>query len=157
MATRPQLSAPVPSLGCSKDWLLGCYYRRHHAAFSYRECGCWKQFTALFLIDRATRRAAIEIFYSRNQFVIVPWHARHQPALSTPERVEASLSLRSVVLAYAICRLRALEIVFPPFEGDYLTSDLAGYQDWASTIPPLAEHAYPHKPHPQGLDVRRTL
>jgi hypothetical protein len=74
------------------DSLSGCYCRRYHAASSQR-CKCWEPPSALFLVDRATQRDALAVFYSRNQFVVVPRSGCHQPAPSTPERVEASLLL----------------------------------------------------------------
>jgi hypothetical protein len=125
--------------GCIK-WWTGCLCRRYHAAFS-PTCKCWEPPSALFLVSHAMRRCALEIFYSRNQFVLDPQEGRRTPVHSTPERVEASLFLRDLMPVSAIHHLRSLEIVFPPFEGDYLPSDSAGYRDWITTISYLAEHA----------------
>lgn len=150
----------------SRLW-LGRYCQ--HAAFSER-CKCWLPSTALFLVDHAMRRIALEIFYSQNRFIVVPLHGRYQLAPSTPDRVEASLFLRDVVPAHAVHHLRSLEIVFPEFEGDYLAADSPGYQDWLSTISCLAEYANLPKltlkvrmldvfriPYREGLDRQRTI
>ncbi|KAL1988385.1 hypothetical protein VTN96DRAFT_10068 [Rasamsonia emersonii] len=125
-----------PQRACGR--FLGCYCRRYHAAFS-PTCKCWEPPSALFLVNHAVRNVALEVFYSRNRFIVMPRHGL-QPVHSTPPQVEASLFLKNFMPTSAIFHLRSLEIVFPPSEDGYLHSDSWGYQDWLSTLSHLARH-----------------
>ena len=130
---------PARSPGSCMDSWEGCYCSRYHAAFSSK-CHCWSPPSALFLVNRDMRKDATEIFYSKNYFVILPRGGYYEPALATPDRVEASLFLARVP-SYVVRYLRSVEIVFPAFEEDYLRSDEKGYQDWLNTIDYIAKHA----------------
>jgi hypothetical protein len=52
----------------------------------------------------------------------------------TPSRLEASIFLTSTVPPNALRFLRFLEVVFPPFDENYLHLDELAYQDWLRTI-----------------------
>lgn len=125
-----------PQRVCSR--FLGCYCRRYHAAFSQR-CKCWEPPSALFLVNRAIRNTALDVFYSRNGFIVIPRNGL-KPLHSAPPYVEASLFLRNFMPTSAIFHLRSLEIVFPPSEEEYLHFSSFGYQDWVSTLAHLAQH-----------------
>jgi hypothetical protein len=48
-----------------------CFCRRRHAAYS-SACHCWAPPTSLFLVCRALRDEAGEVFFSQNRFIITP-------------------------------------------------------------------------------------
>lgn len=123
---------------CMDSW-EGCYCARYHAAFSSK-CHCWSLPSALFLVSRDMRKDAMEVFNSKNHFIIIPRGGCYEPAQATPDRVQPSLFL-SHVPSYAVRYLRSVEIVFPPFEKDYLRVDENGYQDWLDTIDYIAKNA----------------
>jgi hypothetical protein len=85
------------------------------------------------------RRTALDIFYSSNRFIIKSCNKSYKSPRLPAGRIEASLFLQGLVPTYTIHRLRSIEVVFSPFEINYLSS--ARYNDWLSTISHLAKHA----------------
>ena len=63
----------VPFDCCKKctDTLEVCCCSLYHAAFS-SECICWRMPISLFLVSHRVRELATHIFYSRNNFVVLP-------------------------------------------------------------------------------------
>jgi hypothetical protein len=123
--------------GCPR--FLGCFCSRYHAAFSQR-CQCWRPPSALFLVSRDMRYAALEIFYSRNEFIVFPRNS-FDSADPSCNKVEASLFLQDFVPQCAVYHLRSLDIMFSLFSGDYILSNSEGYQSWVSALSYLAQHA----------------
>lgn len=116
---------------------VGCFCRRHHAAFSQR-CRCWSPPTSLFLASKRFRQEALSVFFSKNRFIILPsgpdTHIMCEPVASTPTRLEISTFLMNVVPPEALTYLRNVNVIFPPFHGEYLLKSEPGYQDWCQTI-----------------------
>jgi hypothetical protein len=113
---------------------IGCFCRRYHAAFS-STCRCWCVPTYLFLVCKRLREDAQEVFFSRNRFVVTSSERfPTMPILSTPPRLEVSLFLREALPSHTLGLLRFLEIVFPPFDHDYLRTGSSAHKDWLQTI-----------------------
>lgn len=112
---------------------IGCLCQRYHAAYS-SSCHCWSPPTSFFLVCRMLHEDAQAVFFKKNRFIITPAAGCFEPAEETPSRLEASIFLRDVIPFSALCFLRFIEMVFPPFEGDYLRADEPAYQDWLDTI-----------------------
>jgi hypothetical protein len=110
-----------------------CFCHRRHAAYS-STCHCWVPPMSLFLTCRALRDHAKEIFFSKNRFIITPSENCDKPATHTPESLEAFKFFAEVVPRDALRFLRFVEIVFPPFEEDYLRPDEPAYSEWLQTI-----------------------
>lgn len=145
---------------------VGCFCRRYHAAFSSK-CHCWSPPTSLFLVCRPLLEDARAVFFMRNRFVITPSGGCNRPAESTPSRIEASIFLTDVVPSNALRFLRFLEVVFPPFDKDYLRPQEPAYQDWLQTIDHIKEKLHlpmltlrvymaDHLPNGQGVTPFRN-
>ena len=114
---------------------LGCFCRRFHAVSSSSSmCRCWSPPTSLFLVCHEILDAARMIFFSNNRFIITSSNGPTAIAKTTPERLEASVFLRDVVPFTSLRWLRSVELVFPPFEDDYLRATEPAYSDWLQTI-----------------------
>ena len=124
---------------CWEHSHIGCFCRRFHAAFS-SNCHCWSPPTSLFLVSRLLLEGAQEVFFKRNRFVITPSAGCNHPATHTPNRLEASVFLTDVVPCPALRFLRFLELVFPPFEHDYLGPHEPAYKDWLQTLDHVKQH-----------------
>ena len=74
------------------------------------------------------------LFFSNNRFIITSSNGPDAIAKTTPERLEASIFLRDVVPFTSLRWLRSVELVFPPFEDDYLRATEPAYSDWLQTI-----------------------
>lgn len=98
-------------------------------------CHCWAPPTSLFLVCKELQQDAQAIFYAKNRFVIVPpLEECYRPVKSTPERLEVSIFLRDIMPPKALCFLKFLDVVFPPFYDDYLGNYEPAYQEWLQTI-----------------------
>jgi hypothetical protein len=132
-------------------------------AFSFsHKCICWSPPTSLFLVCRALQADVQAVFFMRNRFVITPSNGCTRVAECTPSRLEASIFLTRTVPPNALRFLRFLELVFPPFDEDYLRLDEPAYQDWLQTIdyvgdklclPTLTLRIYMADHDPCGYDV----
>lgn len=116
---------------------VGCFCRRHHAAFS-QKCRCWSPPPPLFLVSKRFRQEALSVFFAKSRFIILPTgpntHNICEPVASTPTRLEISTFLKNVVPSEALNYLRTVNIVFPPFHNDYLLKSEPVYRDWCQTI-----------------------
>ena len=119
---------------CWKTSRFGCFCRRSHAVSSSSMCHCWSPPTSLFLVCHAILDAARMIFFSNNRFIITSSNGPNAIAETTPERLEASVFLTDVVPFTSLCWLRSVELVFPPFEDDYLRATEPAYSDWLRTL-----------------------
>ncbi|KAF8890290.1 hypothetical protein CPB84DRAFT_1963902 [Gymnopilus junonius] len=65
------------------DAAEACCCNVNHAAFSSVQCTCWSFTTALFEVSREIRQEAMEIFFSKNKFLIEeqPWPFDGQPGM----------------------------------------------------------------------------
>ena len=109
---------------------FGCFCRRFHATSSSSSmCHCWSPPTSLFLVCQAILDAARTVFFSSNRFIITSSDGPNTIAETTPDRLEASVFLTDVVPFTSLCWLRSLELVFPPFEDDYLSVTEPAYSD----------------------------
>ena len=97
-------------------------------------CHCWSPPTSLFLVCPAILDAARTVFFSSNRFIITSSNGPNAIAETTPDRLEASVFLTDVVPFTNLCWLRSLELVFPPFEDDYLSVTEPAYSDWLQTL-----------------------
>ncbi|KAB8437444.1 hypothetical protein FH972_025122 [Carpinus fangiana] len=123
----------VAPLRCCFLQHMGCFCPRFHASYP-EECNCWSPPTPIFLASRALKADAEEIFYRLNRFIIThPGGTTYIPK-RTPDRLEGSIFLTDVVPFAHLHHLRFLELVFPPFEDDYIQSREPAYQDWIDTI-----------------------
>ena len=120
---------------CCKTSRFGCFCRRFHAvSSSYSMCHCWSPPISLFLVCHAILDAARMVFFSNNRFIITSSNGPNAIAETTPERLEASVFLTDVVPFTSLCWLRSVELVFPPFEDDYLRATDPAYSDWLRTL-----------------------
>lgn len=116
------------------DRTCGVFCRSYHAAFS-SACHCWSPPRHLFLACQTQREEAQAIFFAKNRFIVTPGREfQESPATSSSERLSCSTFLTDIVSSNALQFLRFLELVFPPFENDYLRRDEPAYQDWLRTI-----------------------
>ena len=138
-------------------WLVGCFCRRRHAAFSTTDtCTCWSPpGPNLFLVCRALYKEAQLVFFSGNRFIVHDFYAA--PAYKLPElpleddpwgegpwpsrepypyeRFAASHFLRDVMPTDCIAHLRFLELVFPPYyPPTWPETDHPAMQDWRKTV-----------------------
>ena len=118
---------------------FGCFCPRSHAA-SLSTCKCWRPPTALFLVCRALTEDAREIFFMKNKFIITPSTRYYFQADQTPTRLEVSRFLTEIVPMDKLQFLRSLDIIFPPFEEDYLRPHEPAFQDWLQTITYIEKH-----------------
>ena len=119
----------------------GCYCRASHAAFSNIEpCKCWAAPTALFLINKAFKQDALQVFLGSNRIVIAPEGGRPwQGVESSPPRLPISIYLSDIVPEDALQFLRKIEIVFPALGEkilftSYCLSRSAEWEDWVQTL-----------------------
>jgi hypothetical protein len=121
----------------------GCYYRRYHSAFSFSpKCSCWSPPTSLFLVCRAMQGDVQAVFFMKNRFIITPVEGCTSVPESTPSRLEISVFLRNTVPSNALGFLKFIELVFPPFDEDYLRPHEPAYQDWLQTIDYVKDKLY---------------
>ena len=118
---------------CSATLGVGCFCRRFHAVSS-SICHCWSPPRSLFLVCRDILHDARKIFFSSNRFIITSSKGPNDIAEGTPQRLEASVFLTNVVPFTSLRCLRSVELVFPPFEEDYLRATDPAYSDWLQTI-----------------------
>ena len=123
----PHLHHSCQFRNCWQYSQSGCFCRSLYAAFSF-QCHCWSPPTALFLVCKSLLKDAQAIFFMRNRFVITP------SAECTPTRLEVSTFLTDVVPCFALCHLRFLEVVLPPFDEDHLRLHEPAYQEWLRMI-----------------------
>ncbi len=134
----PHLHHACQFRNCWEYSNIGCFCRRYHAAFSSK-CHCWSPPSSLFLVCRALLEDAQAVFYMRNRFVITPSAGCSRAATTTPTRLEASIFLMDVVPSKSLYFLRYLEVVFPPFDEDYLRPNEPAYEEWLRTIDHIKE------------------
>ena len=96
-------------------------------------CHCWSSPTNLFLVCRAMREHAQATFFAFNRFIIAPSSGCHSRAEGTLARLEISLFLSDVMLRTALCWLRFLEVVIPPFNEYYFRAYEPAHQEWLQT------------------------
>lgn len=118
-----------------------CFCRRYHSAYTSR-CNCWSPPLSLFLVCRTLREESQTIFFKKNRFVITPARGYKRVADSTSTRLEISIFLTEVVPPNAVGFLTYLEVVFPPFDTDYLRLRESACQDWLQTIDYVREKLY---------------
>ena len=118
-----------------------CFCRRYHSAYSSK-CNCWSPPTSLFLACHALREDAQAIFFMKNRFVITPSKGSNSVADGTPTRLEVSIFLTKIVPPDVLGFLTFLEVVFPPFDEDYLRPNEPAYQDWLQTIDYVKDKLY---------------
>lgn len=133
----------LSSWTCWNDsWNRGCFCRAYHSAYSSSIfCYCWAPPTPLFLVCKAIRQDALQVFYSCNHFVIAPDcvdFERLGVVDVAPERLAPSIFLREVIPQEALRHLRRLDFVFPAF-GDtkavaYCATNSGCQQDWLSAL-----------------------
>ncbi|RFU27852.1 hypothetical protein B7463_g8506, partial [Scytalidium lignicola] len=138
-----------------------CFCRRYHSAY-WSKCNCWTPPTSWFLACHALRKDAQAIFFMKNRFIITPAKGCNRVADGTPARLEVSVFLTKIVPPNALCFLTYLEVVFPPYDEDYLRSCEPAYLDWLQVIdyvkdklylPTLTLRIHMADHYPSGQDV----
>lgn len=112
----------------------GCYCSRYHSASSRKHCRCWRPPSPLFLVSKALRDDAQEVFFTQNRFIVAPVDGYGDPAKTVLERFEASIFLQDIIPPHFIPRLRFLEFVFPPLDEEYISPRCSALDDWDNTI-----------------------
>lgn len=111
----------------------GCFCSRYHSVSS-THCRCWRPPIPLFLVCKALRDDAQDVFFIQNRFIIAPIDGYGNPAKPVLERFEASIFLQDIMPIHFLSRLKFLEIVFPPLDEDYISSRGLALHDWDNTI-----------------------
>ncbi|GAO16502.1 hypothetical protein UVI_02010910 [Ustilaginoidea virens] len=115
----------------------GFFCAQRHSSFS-QHCHCWCPPTALLLCSRRLREEALGVFFRSNRFTVVPKNGCTLPVRKVQDepddRLEASIFLRNVVPFQALSYLRFLEIVFPPFDYEFLPPNHTAYRDWIELL-----------------------
>lgn len=122
----------------------GFFCQMYNCGFS-RHCHCWSPPAALFLSSRALRDEALATFFGNNRFVVVPTRGCPLPAYGTADRLEVSIFLREVVPVQALPCIQFLEIVFLPFDGNFLAPNEPAYQDWIELLDFLSDKLTPSR------------
>lgn len=140
----PEIHSSICQIrNCARFLNNGCFCQRYHAAFS-PICNCWCPPIPLFLVSRSFHALAQHVFFSKNHFVIMPFGGVYYEApKSTPLQFEASVFLRDVVPSRLLHLLKFLEVVIPPADPDYMSSESSAYKDWDKTISYLQRTLYP--------------
>ncbi|CAK7213027.1 hypothetical protein SBRCBS47491_001663 [Sporothrix bragantina] len=122
-----------------------CTCRRFHGSYS-TSCKCWTPPVALFLVSRRVHDLAMDVFYGRNRFVVMPKGGRLD--LETFEHCAPGLPRRSLLEPFLAAvpeqahkRIRFLGLLIPPFATGTV---LPGPQDkrtlaWGHTLRLLQE------------------
>jgi hypothetical protein len=118
-----------------------CFCPKVHAAFSSHHmltpCHCWQSPLSFFLVSRAFRSAALQIFFSKNRFVITAYQGHFsgnshtirdgEPVTEEVKSLESHDQARlelgqflRVIPREALQHLRRLGAVFTPFDQFYL-------------------------------------
>ncbi|KAI0125433.1 hypothetical protein BJ170DRAFT_637582 [Xylariales sp. AK1849] len=162
----PEVHYACQFRNCWENSNVRCFCRRYHSAYT-SSCNCWSPPTSFFLVCHALRKDSQAVFFKKNRFVITPAHGCNRVANNTPSRLEISLFLTEIMPPDAIGFLRFLEVVFSPFDTDYLRFHEPAYQDWLQTIdyisdklhlPTLTIQVYmaDHYPNGQGVTPFRN-
>ena len=124
----------------------GCFCRSFHAAHStVFNCTCWAPPTSIFLVNRAMRTEAMDVFYRRNKIIIAPPGATTCRAVQKPpERLPISTFLSSSIPQDGLKFLQSIEVVFPPFGSSapcaYCPAQSPQWLDWIRTIKFARKH-----------------
>lgn len=97
-------------------------------------CRCWRPPIPLFLVCKALRDDAQDVFFIQNRFIIAPIDGYGNPAKTVLERFEASIFLQDIMPIRFLSRLKFLEIVFPPLDEEYISPRGLALHDWDNTI-----------------------
>lgn len=113
-------------------------------------CGCYSFPSPYFLVSRGFGAAAMKVFYSKNRFVVLPWHP--SPLMPLREARSSDEGIHRWDLSN-FCRffrclppgltyaLAHLVLVLPPMEPTYLSEGQRGWEQWLETIDLLAKDA----------------
>ena len=119
---------------CWKTPGNGCYCSRYRSASSRRHCQFWRPPSPLFLVSKALRDEAQEVYFTQNRFIVAPVDGYGDPAKTILERFEASIFLQDIIPPHFIPRLKFLEFVFPPLDEEYILPRGSALNDWDHTI-----------------------
>ncbi|KAI1385633.1 uncharacterized protein F4822DRAFT_413776 [Hypoxylon trugodes] len=140
--------------------LYGCQFRRckvrndyantpspcsfDHSGYS-PHCRCWMPPQSLMFVSRQMYEEASDVFYSCNRIVALPYGSCFEPDLYTlplSPRLDISVFITRFMWPEILCRLRYLEILFPPL-GENLTVEepIPAYSDWISAVDHLKKYA----------------
>ena len=133
-----------PSRLLNDSWNLKCFCRASHSAFSFScdSCETLGFPLALFLVNRQFREAAIEVFYSSNQFALDMLGKEHPS--STAARADHNLSIVPTLHRfpeYALGFLTSIKLDFHTSNLDLFQPDQSGWKAWLSTVQVLLEGA----------------
>lgn len=102
----------------------GCHCPYWFAAYSTQwTCKCWAPPTALFAVNCAMRREALEVFFSQNNFDIGGTLTSDSRRGIQDEPIPALWFLQNVIPLFALRHLRALNLEFSVVCGDYLNPE----------------------------------
>lgn len=112
---------------------IGCFCSRFHSVFS-NYCQCWHFPSPFFLVCRAFRKDALYVLFTQNRCIVTPVDGYGCAPKTVLSCFESSIFLRDIVPSDYLCRLKFLEIVFPPVDEEYLEPRGPALQDWEHTI-----------------------
>ena len=125
---------------CGKDWRDDsvCLFREFCGSYAavYPTCNCWMPPTAMFLVCKDMLQDARAIFFTSNDFYIVPGTTRK----GTYEPFAASTFLSKTIPQEALPYLRSLKLYFPPVLYDFSGLEEGIYNQWLRTIDYVAPH-----------------
>lgn len=111
---------------------IGCFCSCYHSVFStHRQY--WQPPTPLFLVCRSLREQVLEVFFSKNRFIITPVDGHGRAPTTVLDCFEASIFL-AALSPMMLSHLRFLEIVFPPTDYQYLRVRQPALKAWMHTI-----------------------
>lgn len=133
---------------CSPS-LKACFCPTRHAAYSSM-CNCTQVPLSLFQVSRDMRALAIRIFFSQNQFHILPrskadvwWRGSGSQMGGIEDQSELALFLERIP-AEGLSYLRRVRWILPVVGAEYLSVGSDGYTRYVSGLRRLAEseHAW---------------
>lgn len=122
------------------DTLDCCCCSFYYAAYA-TSCSCWRLPLSLFLVCRKVHQIAMSVFYSYNEFVILPagiksrlYYPRPSPLIQVPI-IQFFERIPFKVFPY----LRSITLAFPDFMPQSILSDRGGMKTWEHAIGVIAQ------------------
>lgn len=125
--------------GEAQDDVSGIYRRcGDHCPLDYSAfcsyCSCWAPPAPLFLVSRDFRALALEVFFTKNRFIITPPDRDHSGQQEELSVFPATTFFGKTVPWCALQFLRNVDIALPAFQADYFRPTGSALEDWELTI-----------------------
>lgn len=116
------------------DTLDCCCCSFYHAAYA-TSCSCWRLPLSLFLVCRKVHQIAISVFYSYNEFVILPAGIKSRLYYPPSPLIQVPIIQFFERLPFkAFSYLRSITLAFPDFMPRSVLSDQGGMRTWEHAI-----------------------